>query len=152
MVENREGIWEKLTGRVNKFLVTSHAFLIALFVLILWIFSFSLESKWHEAILEMVAMVSFLNMFIMQRGQNKELKAFHVKLDELIASSEVASNRLIKAEEAPEVLLDQIHKVYKDLAVAAADEDSRMRISPTEEADKLLDAIHLATDSASSAK
>jgi low affinity Fe/Cu permease len=61
-------------------------------------------------------------VFILQRAQNRDTKAIHVKLDELIAAIEGASNRVIKAEEAPDHVLEEIHIASKNLAKAVLDE------------------------------
>jgi low affinity Fe/Cu permease len=44
------------------------------------------------------------------------MKALHLKLDELIATINGANNRLIKAEEAPEHVVDELHRAYTELA------------------------------------
>lgn len=87
-------------------------------------------------------MFSFLTIFIFQRTQSKDLKAMHLKLDELLASSETASNRLIKAEEAPERVLDQVHEIYKEVAKAAIDKDSRTSLLDLAHADSLMEQLH----------
>jgi len=71
----------------------------------------------------------------------KDLKAIHLKLDELIASSESASNRLIKAEEAPEHVLDTMHEMYHDAAMAIKDDPSRLTIS-LDKADDIMKELH----------
>jgi low affinity Fe/Cu permease len=127
--------FEHISHRVTRFLGTSQAFLVGLIVMLIWVASFAVGGKWHELICELVAMVSFLNLFTMQRAQNKDLKAIHIKLDELIASSSSATNHLIKAEEAPEHVLDQVHELYKSAASAAINDSSRasMNIGEVEE-------------------
>jgi low affinity Fe/Cu permease len=127
--------FEHISHKVNRFLGTSQALLVGLVVMVVWAVSFLFGGKWHELICELVAMVSFLNLFTLQRAQNKDLKAIHIKLDELIASSSSATNHLIKAEEAPEHVLDQVHELYKSAATAAINDPSRssMNIGEVEE-------------------
>ena len=116
--------------RVNRFLGTSHAFILALMVIGLWALSFLFNKpNWHAAILEITAILSFINIFVTQRAQNKDLKAIHIKLDELIASSTRASNLLIKAEDAPERVLEEVEGIYKNLAKTTVDEFSRSSIA-----------------------
>lgn len=115
-------VFEHITLSANRFLGTSHALVIGMIVIALWGISFLFnKSTWHSAIVEITAIVSFVNIFIVQRAQNKDLKAIHLKLDELIASSS-ASNLLIKAEDAPERVLEQVEDIYKTIAKTTGEE------------------------------
>jgi low affinity Fe/Cu permease len=132
---------EHATLKFNRFLGTSFALICAVGFLLLWAWSRFSDSKWHDMIGDLAAMVGFINLFTMQRAQNKDLKAIHLKLDELIASSESASNRMIKMEEAPEHILDQIHEVYREAALSVKDDPSRATIS-LDEADEVMKVMH----------
>jgi low affinity Fe/Cu permease len=120
---------------------TSPAFLIGLLFYLIWAISFYFKGQWHNSIVEFVGMLSFLNIFFVQRGQNKDLRAIHIKLDELIASSNIASNSLIKAEEAPEEVLQEVNNVYKELAKLAQEGEPRTAIT-SEVVEKLMEAVH----------
>lgn len=133
-------MFEHISHKVNRFLGTSQALLVGLVVMLVWAVSFMFEGRWHELIVEIVAMVSFLNFFTLQRGQNKDLKAIHIKLDELIASSSSATNHLIKAEEAPEHVLEQVHELYKSAASAVGNDPSRASIN-IGEVEELMDNL-----------
>ncbi len=123
-------VLEHMTMRANRFMGTSHAFLLGLAVITMWALSFLFNKpSWHAGILEVAAILSFINIFVVQRAQNKDLKAIHIKLDELIASSTRASNLLIKAENAPEGILEQVEDAYKNLAKTAREELSRTSIT-----------------------
>jgi low affinity Fe/Cu permease len=76
----------------------------------------------HSFINDMTTMFTFMMVFILQRAQNRDTKAIHVKLDELIAAIEGASNRVIKAEEAPDHVLEEIHEATQNLARAVLDD------------------------------
>ena len=133
---------ERISHGFSKFFATSPALIIGVIISGLWLLSLFGEKKWHESLVEAVEMLSFLTIFAFQRSQNKEIKAIQIKLDELIASSDVASNRLIKAEEAPEHVLDQVHEIYKDMAKAAMENNSRQRMVDIEHAEKLMETFH----------
>jgi low affinity Fe/Cu permease len=133
-------MFEHISHKVNRYLGTSQALLVGLVVMLVWAVSFMFEGRWHELIVEIVAMVSFLNFFTLQRGQNKDIKAIHIKLDELIASSSSATNHLIKAEEAPEHVLEQVHELYKSAASAAGNDPSRASIN-IGEVEELMDNL-----------
>ena len=51
-------------------------------------------------------------VFLIQRGQNKELTILHVKLNELIAVTKYADNRLINVEELTEKEISKVQDVH----------------------------------------
>ena len=55
-------------------------------------------------------------VFLIQKAQNKDSKAVHLKLNELIASLDGTSNRMVNIEELTEQDLDHLHKFYAKLA------------------------------------
>ena len=57
---------------------------------------------------QLVDGLSFVMLFVLQRSQNKDTKALQLKLDELVASSPRASNRVLNLEEIPEAEMRQI--------------------------------------------
>src|SRR5262249_16874229 len=68
--------------------------------------------------------ITFLMVFLIQRAQNKDSRAIHLKLNELVAAVEGASNRLINAETLTEAELKTLHAYYcrlVELARSAGD-------------------------------
>jgi low affinity Fe/Cu permease len=137
----RSIFFEHATQKFNRFLGSSFALICAIAFLALWVWTRITGSEYHDIVGDLAAMVGFINLFTMQRSQNKDLKAIHLKLDELIASSDKASNHMIKAEEAPEHVLDQIHEVYKAAASEVGDDASRVTIN-LEEAGEVMKILH----------
>jgi low affinity Fe/Cu permease len=62
-------------------------------------------------------------VFLIQKSQNKDSKAIHLKLNELLASHEGSSNRMVDIEDLTELELDHLHKFYKQLSDLAEKED-----------------------------
>lgn len=62
-------------------------------------------------------------VFLIQKSQNKDSKAIHLKLNELLASHEGSSNRMVGLEELSEGELDQLRKFYAELSRLAVKED-----------------------------
>ncbi len=60
--------------------------------------------------------VTFLMVFLIQRAQNKDSLAIHLKLNEMVAALEGASNRLVDVESLSEKELAQLHRFYSELA------------------------------------
>ncbi len=105
----------------------SEAFLAALGIVLIWgvvgpIFNFS--DTWQLVINTGTTIVTFLMVFLIQRTQNKEALALHVKLDELIAAFQGASNRLIDAEDLSEEELKTLHERYRTLNADAQHDES----------------------------
>ena len=107
---------------------TSTAFLLALAVIIVWgitgpIFKFS--NTWQLVINTGTTIVTFLMVFLIQRAQNKDALAIHLKLNEIVAALEGASNRLIDVEDLTEGEIQTLHTHYQKL-VEMAKKDSKL--------------------------
>lgn len=111
--------------------------LAALSVFPLWLISGmfgGLESSWHLVFEPLTAFVPFLMVFLIQRSQNKESMAVQLKLNELVAAVQGASNRLIDIEGLSEEELKTIHQHYQGLADLAKKEMQLGRSHSIEEA------------------
>ena len=101
------------------------AFILALSVVIVWaatgpIFHFS--DTWQLVINTGTTIVTFLMVFLIQRAQNRESLAVQLKLNEVVAAIEGASNRLISVEDLSDQDLEVLHKHYRELALMAKQE------------------------------
>ncbi len=74
---------------------------------------------WQLAINTGTTIITFLMVFLIQRAQNKDAKAVHLKLNELIASLNGPSNRLVDIEELTEAELETLAKFYRNLSALA---------------------------------
>ncbi|HEY0243991.1 MAG TPA: low affinity iron permease family protein, partial [Mucilaginibacter sp.] len=82
---------------------------------------------WQLVINTGTTIVTFLMVFLIQKSQNKDSKAVHLKLNELLASHQGASNRMVSLEDLTEIELDQLHKFYVQLSDLAEEEDDITR-------------------------
>ncbi len=90
-------------------------FLLAVMVLVLWAISgpfFHYSDTWQLIINTGTTIVTFLVVFLIQNTQNRDAKALHLKLDELIRSHHPASNDLIDIEKLSDRELDALEKRY----------------------------------------
>jgi low affinity Fe/Cu permease len=76
-------------------------------------------------------------VFLIQRAQNKDSRAVHLKLNELVASLKGPSNRLVDVESLTEEELEVLSKFYKHLAVMAKKERNMSVSHSIEEAQSL---------------
>jgi low affinity Fe/Cu permease len=129
---------ERFSRKATEATGTSSAFILALLVIIVWIVTgplFHFSDTWQLVINTGTTIVTFLMVFLIQRSQNKDALAIHLKLNEIVAALEGASNRLIDVEDLSEEEIKTLHKYYQRL-VAMAKKDLKLTQSHSiEEAD-----------------
>jgi low affinity Fe/Cu permease len=109
-------------------------------VIIVWAVTgpiFGFGDTWQLVINTSTTIVTFLMVFLIQQTQNKDSKAMELKLNELVAATKGASNRLIDVEALSEDELDVLHGYFQQLVVLAK-RDRNLTVSHSlEEAEKL---------------
>lgn len=112
-----------VTRAAGRPFTTISAFLLVVIWAILGpIFHFS--DSWQLVINTGTTIITFLMVFIIQQSQNRDTAAIHLKLNELIASSSKASNRLVDTEDLTEDELAVLKRFYVELSDRAEhDED-----------------------------
>jgi len=121
--------FDHFASKATFFLGSSAAFSAAFLIIILWIISgplFNFSDTWQLVINTGTTIVTFLMVFLIQRSQNKESLAVQLKLNELVASSKEASNRLIDVEDLTQDELEILHKYFIKLAMRAK-QDSKLK-------------------------
>ncbi len=116
---------ESLSETVTRWTGGSAAFAAALGVIAIWaclgpVFRYS--DTWQLVINTGTTVVTFLMVFLIQRTQNKDALAIHLKLNELVAALEGASNRLIEVEDLSEHELMVLRRHYQELVKLARNE------------------------------
>jgi len=109
---------EDLSKVITRFTGTTTAFGLAFGAVVVWallgpVFRFS--DTWQLVINTSTTIVTFLMVFLIQRTQNKDSLALHLKLNELVSAMEGASNRLIDVEDLSEKDLATLHRYYAEL-------------------------------------
>lgn len=87
--------------------------------MIVWAISgpfFGYSQNWQLVINTGTTIVTFLMVFLIQNAQNRESKALHLKLDELILSMRAARNEMIDVEHLTEEQLDKLAERYSQVA------------------------------------
>jgi low affinity Fe/Cu permease len=120
---NRLGqMLERFSRKVTEATGTSTAFILALLVIVVWLVTgplFHFSDTWQLEINTGTTIVTFLMVFLIQRSQNKDALAIHLKLNEIVAALEGSSNRLIDVEDLDEEEIKTLHTYYKRLAIMA---------------------------------
>jgi low affinity Fe/Cu permease len=133
------GRLERVSGAVTRWAGSTNAFAWAVGVIVVWaavgpLFGYS--DTWQLVINTGTTIVTFLMVFLIQRSQNKDALAIHLKLNELVAALEGASNRLIEVEALSEQELLTLENHFSTLAKLAADESDIAQSHSVEEADR----------------
>ena len=117
---NSVGSWfENFSKAITRWTGSTQAFGLALTTIIVWGVSgplFHFSDTWQLAINTSTTIVTFLMVFLIQRAQNKDSLAIHLKLNEIVAALGGASNRLVDVESLSEKDLVQLHRFYSELA------------------------------------
>jgi low affinity Fe/Cu permease len=114
--------FERFAHAISRFAGSTSAFLIALGLIVLWIVLgpvFHYSSTWQLAVNTGTTVITFLMVFLIQRSQNKEALAVQLKLNEVVAALQGASNRLVNVEDLEEADLEVLHSHYRSLAEMA---------------------------------
>ena len=94
---------------------------------------FHYSDGWQMVINTGTTIITFLMVFLIQKSQNKESMAVQLKLNELVAAHEFASNRLVDVENMTEEELKIIQKYYAKLKINALTEDSMQQAHSIDE-------------------
>jgi low affinity Fe/Cu permease len=117
--------FEKMSSIVTRASGSTPAFIGAVFVIIIWLGTgpvFHYSDTWQLVINTGTTIITFLMVFLIQRSQNKDSIAIHLKLNELIVAQELASNRMVSIEDISEEELKVLRKYYRHLSELAMKE------------------------------
>jgi low affinity Fe/Cu permease len=95
------------------------AFVIALVVIGTWAITgpvFQFSDTWQLFINTGTTIVTFLMVFLIQNTQNRDSRAIHAKLDELIIHASGADNHIVEAEDLSDDELDKLRGHFQELA------------------------------------
>jgi low affinity Fe/Cu permease len=123
-----QSVWESFCDKFGKVAAgcatsvgTPGAFVIALSTVIVWAFSgshFHYSDTWQLVINTGTTIVTFLMVFLIQNTQNRDARALHLKLDELIRSVHAAHNDMINIEKLSDQELAVLAKRYERIREA----------------------------------
>ena len=108
----------------SQVLGTAWAFIGAIFIIVVWGLTgptFHFSDTWQLIINTGTTIVTFLMVFLIQNTQNRDAKAVHLKLDELIRAIHSARNRLVDLEKLSDEELDKLEEQFGRLRKKAAE-------------------------------
>lgn len=124
---------------ITKFSGSTAAFISAAGIVGVWAVTgplFHYSETWQLVINTGTTIITFLMVFLIQRAQNKDSLVLHLKLNELIAATQGASNRLINAQDFSEEEIKLLHNFYCALAELAKKDNNLGQTHSVEEAEE----------------
>ncbi len=118
--------FQSIASAITKATGSATAFVIAFTVILIWAVTgpvFNYSDTWQLVINTSTTIITFLMVFVIQQSQNKDSMAVQLKLNELIASNERASNRLVVVEDLTQEELEVLKKFYIRLSALAKSEN-----------------------------
>ena len=114
------------------------AFIGAFLIVLVWMATgpfFHYSETWQLVINTGTTIITFLMVFLIQKSQNKDSLAIQLKLNELVAAHEFASNRLVNVENMTEEELRVIQKYYAKLSEFSKKDESLQQSHSIDEAE-----------------
>ncbi|HAL83495.1 MAG TPA: low affinity iron permease family protein [Mucilaginibacter sp.] len=134
--ENISG-FEKVSNTISFYSGSTPVFLVAVGFILLWGISgplFHFSNTWLLIVSTGTSIVTFLMVFLIQKSQNKESIAVQLKLNELIAANNQASNRLLNIQDLSEEQLNTLYEHYRTLVDLTQKAKSNTKSHSVEEA------------------
>jgi low affinity Fe/Cu permease len=135
--KSKKSFLEIVALKVTQATGSNAGFVIAFLSVIIWGITgpfFHYSQNWQLIINTGTTIITFLMVFLIQKSQNKDSLAIQLKLNELVAAHEFASNRLVNVEDMTEDELKVIQKYYSKLSEFAKKEESLQQSHSIDEA------------------
>ena len=147
-------VFRKIAAGAAAAVGSKWAFITAVLLIGLWAFSYPLFktmndgfNTWQLVINTLTTIITFLMVFLIQNTQNRDAKAIHLKLDELIRGVKGARTRLVNLQEFSDEELEELQKQFEHLRTQAAEHGQRAE-RKAEAAQKMAEHAHEAAHSA----
>ncbi|MEK7174485.1 MAG: low affinity iron permease family protein [Patescibacteria group bacterium] len=123
-------LFRHLSHKVSEIVGSPAAFLVAVILIATWgatgvLFDFS--NTWQLVINTGTTILTFLIVFLIQNTQNRDAKAIHIKLDELLRAMGSARNSFVDVEELSDGELERIEAEFRDFSERARRASERRR-------------------------
>ncbi len=108
--------FRKFAHKTSEIMASPWSFLIAVMVMLIWIVTgplFHFSDAWQLVINTGTNVITFLMVFLIQNTQNRDAKAIHLKLDELIRSVDRARNNLVDLEDLSDADLAKLEAEFR---------------------------------------
>jgi low affinity Fe/Cu permease len=117
-------IFRSFSARTSELVGSPWAFVIGSGLVVVWAVTgpyFHYSDAWQLLINTSTTIITFLMVFLIQNMQNRDAKAIHLKLDELIRAVKAARTQLVSLESMSHEELDKLQKEFQRLHESAED-------------------------------
>lgn len=147
-------LFRRIAARAAGAVGSKWAFIGSVMLIALWLCSYPLFkamndgfNTWQLVINTLTTVITFLMVFLIQNTQNRDAKAIHLKLDELIRGVKGARTRLVNLEEFTDEELEELQKQFEHLRTHEAARGERAE-RKTEKAQRVAEHAHVTAKSA----
>jgi low affinity Fe/Cu permease len=114
-------LFRKFSSKTSEMVGSSWAFILAVLAIVIWATTgpmFGYSDTWQLVINTGTTIITFLMVFLIQNTQNRDAKAIHLKLDELIKATQGARNDLMDLDKLSDEQLKQLEAEYKRICAS----------------------------------
>lgn len=125
-----QDIFRHFAMGVSKMAGSAKTFFLACLLIIVWLATgpiFNFSDTWQLFVNTLTTIITFLMVFLIQNTQNRDTKAVHLKLDELLRSIKNARNRFIEIEQLGDAELEALHQEFEAKHIKAEAELAKRR-------------------------
>jgi low affinity Fe/Cu permease len=118
----------RFSAKSSHYLGSRWAFIGAIGVILVWAITgplFHYSDTWQLVINTGTTIVTFLMVFLIQNTQNRDARAIHLKLNELIHAIDKARNKMIDVENLSDLELDELARTYEKIRTSAEERQQK---------------------------
>jgi len=111
-------LFRKFAQKASAAVGSSWSFILAVLLIVIWALTgpiFKYSDTWQLVINTGTTIITFLMVFLIQNTQNRDAKAIHLKLDELIKSAKGARNKMVNLEDLSDEEMEKLVAEFKKL-------------------------------------
>ncbi len=109
--------FRKFAAQIAEWMGSAWAFFLAVLMIAVWLLTgplFGFSETWQIVINTITTIITFLMVFVLQNTQNRDAKAMHLKLDELLRALHGARNDLVDLEDLSEEELNDLQRQFQE--------------------------------------
>ena len=131
-------VFHRVASKVSTATGSPLAFILSILIIAVWAISgpiFNFSDTWQLVINTGTTIITFLMVFLIQNTQNRDAKAIHLKLDELLKGVKGARTGLVDIEDLSDDDLDRLEKEFHELHQHYSKEVTRRGLKVIEDKD-----------------
>lgn len=125
-----QGGFHSFAGRASQIVGSKWAFALATTLIVAWALTgpyFRFSDTWQLVVNTITTVLTFLIVFLIQNTQNRDARAIHLKLDEIIRSLKGARNEMIRIENLSDAELENLTENFEQIRMECELRKTRKR-------------------------